>query len=60
MTQTLYARVSDEAHAYVSGLAQQCGLSIAAVTDAILEEARRREWTVDPRPALIKEPARDG
>ena len=60
MSKVLYARVSDEAHAYLSDLADQSGLTIAHVTDGIVCEAMRRGWRVDPKPSLILEDIRDG
>jgi len=43
----LFARVSDETHAWVTSLAEaHPRLSLSSVTEHILTEARRRGWTV--------------
>ncbi len=52
-TQVLYARIREDTHAYLVNLADVSGLPISRVVDAILDEAMRRGWHVEPRPSLI-------
>lgn len=45
-TKTLYARVQDANHDYVTGQAAASGLPVARILDAILEHARQQGWSV--------------
>ena len=46
---SLYTRLGNETHAYVTRLAEESGMSVAAVVQTLLDEARRRGWGVSPR-----------
>jgi hypothetical protein len=53
---TIYVRVSHQNYDYVRDQALQAQTTQAAVIDAVLDEARRRGWTVDQaREITIKE-----
>ena len=47
--------MSNEAHAYVLRLTEESGMSMAAVVQTLLDEARRRGWTVSPRAGEVVE-----
>lgn len=52
---SLYVRVSDDNDAYVRKLADEAGMSVAAVVGTLLDEARRRGWAVSPRAGEVVE-----
>lgn len=52
---SLYTRVSNQTDAYVRGLAEEAGMSVAAVVEILLDEARRRGWSVSSRAGEVVE-----
>jgi hypothetical protein len=54
MSSTLYARVSDEAYAYVKAESERSGMPLAQVVDAFLAEAMRLEWHVGGRVITVE------
>lgn len=52
---SLYVRVSNDTNAYVRAQSEQSGMSVAAVVQTLLDEARRRGWTVSPRAGEVVE-----
>ena len=54
---SLYVRVSNQTDAWLRGLADETGMSLAAVVQTLLDEARRRGWSVSPRAGQVVEPS---
>lgn len=52
---SLYTRVSNKTYAYVQRLAEESGMSVAAVVQTLLDEAERRGWSVSPRAGEVVE-----
>jgi hypothetical protein len=53
----LYTKVSELNHTYLTAMSQGSGLSMSAVLNALVDEARRRGWAIDPAPGItIREP----
>lgn len=53
----LYTKVSELNHDYLSAMSQGSGLSMSAVVNALVDEARRRGWAIDSVPGVrIMEP----
>jgi hypothetical protein len=49
--------VSELNHDYLSAMSQGSGLSMSAVVNALVDEARRRGWAIDSVPGVrIMEP----
>jgi hypothetical protein len=52
----LYTRVSDPVSAYLAQLAADTGLSMARIVDTLLDEARRRNWSIEEPRMTVKDP----
>ena len=53
----LYTKVDELNHDYLTVMSQAAGLSMSAVINALVTEARRRGWAIDPAPGItIREP----
>lgn len=52
----LYVRLNRANKDWLAARARDAGLSSAAALDAILAEARARDWTLRPNPAQVIQP----
>lgn len=55
MAEVMTVRMRSDVATYVARLADSSGLSMAAVIETLIDEARRRGWTVEPRRGAVVE-----
>lgn len=52
---TTTIRLPNELYVWASRLADECGMSLNATITTLLDEARRRGWSVSPRAGEVVE-----
>ena len=52
----IYVRVDNDTNAYLRHLVDESGMTLAAVVRTLIDEARRRGWSVSSRPGVVVEP----
>src|SRR5216684_4415646 len=55
---TLYTRISDASHAYITTMAARTGLPMSTVVELMISEARTRGWHIQVTSARIEDTER--